>query len=620
MTDEITPPPTDTSAAALQAGAPLCINPEPEWITKAADEYGYEWARIAWQRAAGVPGAWFDFAKADAIVERWPRWFRLTVGRFANQPFHLAFWQEVTLRLLVGWKAPVEILDPVTRKPTFVYARLFRELRLWIPRKNGKSEFLAALALLFWAIEGEARGQGYVFAAGEEQAKLAFDKMADMVSYSPVLAADVASFAKYLWIQKLRSPFRLLAGKAKGKHGKGPTVTLGDEMHEWPSLDLANTLRQGEGTSLQPIRLYASTAGLKTQRTGYALFQESAKILDGRISDPTTLVVMFAAPDDADPADEATWRGPNPSLGLSPTIAFLRSEWAKAQGNPRAEAEFRRYHLNQWVEDLVRWIPLSKWDACAPDRDAWKTREADLVGRECVGAVDVSKNFDFSAWVLRFAPLPLDSQQQEVLKRLVEAIETLAQDGMPPTPELLTARNRLVAPKLLCRFWLPSETIKRRVETEKTDFDKWRDAGALREIPGGVINQNWIIKQIEADCQAFKIQRIGFDPWNAVKLYTDLVDGGMDEELLTEMRQGAKTLGSASLEFERLIFSQMLDHGGQPVLRWMVGHCDVRFDENMNFVPAKKKSADNIDGVVAAVMAEALAMDSAPAKSFWETA
>jgi hypothetical protein len=56
----------------------------------------------------------------------------------------------------------------------------------------------------------------------------------------------------------------LLTGKAAGKHGKAPTVTVGDEMHEWASRDLADTLRQGE-SSLEPIRLYASTAGLKQQ-------------------------------------------------------------------------------------------------------------------------------------------------------------------------------------------------------------------------------------------------------------------------------------------------------------------------------------------------------------------
>jgi phage terminase large subunit-like protein len=123
----------------------------------------------------------------------------------------------------------------------------------------------------------------------------------------------------------------LLTGKAGGKHGKAPTVTLGDEMHEWVSRELADTLRQGEA-SLEPIRLYASTAGLKQQGTGYGLWEESLKILDGRVQDTTKLIVIFAAPEDADWTDEETWRLANPSIGLSPTLATLREDCERSPG------------------------------------------------------------------------------------------------------------------------------------------------------------------------------------------------------------------------------------------------------------------------------------------------
>src|SRR5689334_22551227 len=114
-------PQTDTSAHAIAAAAGPSLYPEPDWLAHAADELGYAWARIAWQRAARVPGAWFDHAKAQAIVDRWPTWFKLTVGRFAGIPFRLSPWQEIIVRLLVGWKAPTEVIDPETLKPTEVH-------------------------------------------------------------------------------------------------------------------------------------------------------------------------------------------------------------------------------------------------------------------------------------------------------------------------------------------------------------------------------------------------------------------------------------------------------------------------------------------------------------------
>jgi phage terminase large subunit-like protein len=568
------------AAALVTAETPRAA--EPEWITRAVDEHGYGWARLAWQRAAASPGAWFDSAKADAIIARWPTWFKLTVGRFAGIPFRLSFWQECIVRLLVGWKAPIDIIDPETGLPSQVHVRLFRELRLWVPRKNGKSEFLAALALLFWAIEGQRRGAGFCFAHDEAQAREVFDKMADMIGYSPSVFRSPGSgeaikvFSKQLWNADLRSPFRLMPGKAKGKHGRAPFVTVGDEMHEWISLELANTLRQGEGASLQPIRLYASTAGLKSQKVGYGLWEESQKILDGRIEDATTLVVIFAAEENADWKDERAWSAANPSLGLSPTMAFLRGEISKAV-TPAAEAGFRRYHLNQWVEDFARWIPLKKWDAGSLDRTAWLRFPDELKGRECFLTFDSTKSFDLAAMCLRFPPIAKDERT-----------------------------------KFVWKFWLPSETIAQRTAAERTPFDQWARDGALTSIAGGVFELEHAIKAALEAIGKYRVTKIGWDAWNALEFYNRMVAAGQPEDLFVEMRFGTRSLGQGTKEFERKVFGGEMDHGGNPIARWMIGHCNVRFDENMNYVPAKKRSEDSIDGIVAAVMAESLALAPAP--------
>ncbi len=541
----------------------LSLHHEPDWITHAADKLGYRWARIAWQRSSAVPGAWFDAAKADAVIRLWPKYFHFTVDRFAGLPFRLAPWQEVIVRLMVGWKAPIEILDPGTGEKTFVFARLYRQLRIWIPRKNGKSEFLAALALLFWALEGVPRGTGFVFARDEEQARETFDKMSDMVLASPSLKRDVRVMGKHLWIQKRKSAFRLLTGKPQGKHGRGPQVILGDEMHEWSSRLLMNTLRQGTGTKLQPVELYASTSGLKTAEVGYGLYQESERILDGTIDDPTTLVVIFALDEDDDWADEANWPKANPSLGLSPTLTFLRREAAIAKGNPRAEAEFRCFHMNQWIDAVLRWLPKKKWQACCSDSDGWRSFEEELIGRKCFLAFDASATQDVTAKIGLFPP----EQPDEKIK-------------------------------LLCKFWIPEARVEKG-----SDYERWVEAGALIPTPGDAVDQDFVREDIKRDLELFDVQQLGRDPWNSLKLVTDLQKDGVDPELIVDMRQGHATLGEPTKEFERLVFAGDLDHGGHPVLAWMAGNAHIRFDENLNFVPAKKSSPGKIDGIVASVMA-----------------
>jgi hypothetical protein len=248
--------------------------------------------------------------------------------------------------------------------------RLFRRLLLWVPRKNGKSEFLAALALLFWALDGIVGGQGYVFARDEDQAELPFNKMKAMVGYNPELAASIQSHKKSLYLKECATAFQLLTGAEEGKHGKGANVILGDEMHEWKSRKIETDLRGGTGTRLEPIELYASTAGLKTNLTGVELWDESLAILEGRVEEPTTLVALFAAEPEDDWRDEKVWARANPSLGLSPTVQFLRREARLAEGNPRREATFRCYHLNQWVESTGQVAAHCQVGCLRADREA----------------------------------------------------------------------------------------------------------------------------------------------------------------------------------------------------------------------------------------------------------
>ncbi len=572
-----------TAAAVPQAAVPVPVAPAPEWITKS----GSAWARLAWDRAAQQPGAWFDEAKADAVVALWPKLIVHTEDRFAGKPFRLNAWEEIVVKLLCGWKIPVDTIDENTGQPVTIHVRLFRKLLLWIPRKNGKSEFLAGLAILFYALEGVYGGQGFCFALNEAQGRIVLDKMIAMIQLSPPLQKRVVCFKKSLWIPQVRAGFQLLSGKAEGKHGRSPTVIAGDEMHEWTdgTLELSNNLRQGTGARLQPMQLYASTAGLKTARTGFGLWEQTLAVMDGRIEEPTTLAVVFAADADDDWTDEKVWSKANPTFPVSPTLQFLRSEAALAKESPRAEAHFRRYHLNQWVDQVSRWLPRKKWEACAPDPEAWRTRRAELKGRSCYMAFDVGVTQDLTAKVLLFPP----EAEGESLK-------------------------------LLCEFFVPEDTIATRVRRDRVLYDEWVKAGALTPTPGDAVDQSYMQQAIHRDLTDFQVLKIGRDPWNSAKLVTDLQHDGVDAGLFLDMRQGHQTLGEPTKEMERLVFKGQLDHGGHPVLGWMAGHCAIRFDNNMNFVPDKKHSADKIDGVVATVMSIGLWM-AAPtvARSYLET-
>jgi phage terminase large subunit-like protein len=125
----------------------------------------------------------------------------------------------------------------------------------------------------------------------------------------------------------------------------------------------------------------------------------------------------------------------------------------------------------------------------------------------------------------------------------------------------------------------------------------------METTPGDYVDQDFVKKALEEDLQKFDVSLIGYDPWNATKLITDMQKAGVEEEKFLLMRQGIPTLGEPTKQTERLIMAGQLDHGGHPILRWMAGNVAVRFDENLNYAPTKKRSAEKIDGIVASIMA-----------------
>ena len=58
-----------------------------------------------------------------------------------------------------------------------------------------------------------------------------------------------------------------------------------------------------------------------------------------------------------------------------------------------------------------------------------------------------------------------------------------------------------------------------------------------------------------------------------------------------------------SKELYKLLMEGSINHGGNPVLKWMAQNVVMRQDPAGNIKPDKEKSVERIDGIVAAIMA-----------------
>ena len=122
-------------------------------------------------------------------------------------------------------------------------------------------------------------------------------------------------------------------------------------------------------------------------------------------------------------------------------------------------------------------------------------------------------------------------------------------------------------------------------------------------------------KKINELHQRFTIRKLVVDPWNARQLSSELISDGIE---VVDFPQTMKNFTEPTKEFEALVKARKIIHNDNPVMNWMISNVMVETDSSGNYRPSKKKSTEKIDGVVAAIMALAVA-SSAFKTSVYET-
>ena len=473
-----------------------------------------------------------------------------TKGTWAGKTFELMDWQEQIIRDLFG------ILKPNGY-------RQFNTAYIEIPKKNGKSELAAAVALLLTCGDGEQRAEVYGAAADRQQASIVFDVAADMVRMCPALNKRVKILAsqKRLIYEPTNSFYQVLSAEAYSKHGFNVHGVVFDELHSQPNRKLYDVLTKGSGDArMQPLFFLITTAGTDTHSICYEVHQKAQDIIDGRKIDPTFYPVIYGADDTEDWTSPKVWKKCNPSLGETIGIDKVKTACESAKQNPCEENSFRQLRLNQWVKQAVRWMPMDKWDKCA-----FAVREDDLIGRVCYGGLDLSSTTDITAFVLVFPPL--DEEDKYII---------------------------------LPYFWIPEDTLDLRVKRDYVPYDVWERQGYLQTTEGNVVHYGYIEKFIEELGKKFNIREIAFDRWGAVQMVQNLEGMGFT---VVPFGQGFKDMSPPTKELMKLTLEQKIAHGGHPVLRWNMDNIFIRTDPAGNITADTEKSTEKIDGAVATIMA-----------------
>ena len=367
-----------------------------------------------------LPDSHYDPDKADRAV-RFIQMLPHTKGRWAGKPFWLLPWQEQIIRDLFG----IVKADGT---------RQFRMAYVEIPKKNGKSELAAAIALYMLYADGEASPEVYGAAADRQQASIVFDVAKRMVEMTPGLLkrSKIMGATKRIVNYTNAGFYQVLSAEVGTKHGLNVSALCLDELHTQPNRNLFDVLTKGSGDArLQPLYFLITTAGTDRNSICYEVHNKAKDVLKGTRIDPSFYPVLYGLDDEDDWGDEKNWYKANPSLGYTIQLDRVRDAYREALTNPAEENVFRQLRLDQWVGSTVAWIPEHIYDLGDIPIDIDR-----LKSRECYCGLDLSSTSDITAFVMVFPPMHEGDKY-------------------------------IVVP----HFWLPRETLDLRVRRDHVPYD-----------------------------------------------------------------------------------------------------------------------------------------------------
>jgi len=497
----------------------------------------------------------FDKDSADKGIEFFEEYLVHIKGEWAGQKLELWSWQDKFIRELFGWKR-----EDGTRK--------YRQAYIEVPRKNGKSTLCAGIALYLLFADGEAGAEVYSAAADREQAHIVFDVARQMVLRNEYLSSKASCYQTSVSVASTASRYKSLSADADTKLGFNSHGVIFDEIAVQKHSKLYDALKTSTHASRQPLMIMITTAGIADKNSiGWEMADYARKVKDGVIKDESFLSVIYSADKEEDWTDEKVWKKVNPSYGICVKPEALKEECDRAKQSPAAQNSFRRFYLDQWVEQAERFIDMGVWDANADAVDPLELQHA-----PCFAGLDLSSTIDVSAFVLLFPP-----------------------------------ENEGELWEVLPYFWIPAENVQKRVERDRVPYDSWIRDGWIEATEGNVVDQSVIRRRIAEIADEFEIMEVPVDPWNSQQLQTQLMGDGFN---VVPFRQGFYSMNAPTKELMALLMSGQIRVGENPVLRWMAANMAVAMDAAGNYKPAKDKATDRIDGIVALIMALGRAMQN----------
>ena len=292
--------------------------------------------------------------------------------------------------------------------------RRYKEAFIMVPRKNGKTTFIAALAWGVALLERKSGATIYIVAGSQKQACQSFDfilhslRASHMIEDFRVLNNNAEHSISYQFKDDAGQPvgsvrIEALAANPDAQDSFNCNIAIADEIHSFKKASQYNRFKEAMKAYTNKLMIGITTAGDNQNSFCYRRLEYALKVLDGTVKDDTLFAYIGRA--DKDDAGNVDYTSPiqhekaNPNYGVTIRPEDILAEAMQAQNDPQQRKDFLSRSLDIYTSAMNAYFNIDEIRASDAQYN-WTLDELAKMKIDWYGGADLSKLHDLTATAL----------------------------------------------------------------------------------------------------------------------------------------------------------------------------------------------------------------------------
>lgn len=318
-----------------------------------------------------------------------------------NTPVLLQPWQVFVVYNIVGWY----------HKGTNI--RRYKEAYIYVPRKNGKTLFMACLAFGLGVLERKSGSQIYITSAALKQSLESFNDILYTFRYKGIDQEEGCRIHDNNIEHSIELTFPDETGKTTGslkitavaanpdaQDSFNCNIAIADEIHAFRKAAQYNRFKEAMKSYTNKLMIGITTAGDNVNSFGYQRLEYAEKILDGLVEDDT--LFCFVSHADKSDTGEVDFTNPeqhekaNPSYGVTIRPDDMMNDAMQALNDPQQRKDFLSRSLNVYTSAMRAWFNIDEFKK-SDSQYNWTLEELAKMPIKWFGGADLSRMYDLTA-------------------------------------------------------------------------------------------------------------------------------------------------------------------------------------------------------------------------------